>query len=125
MLRVVTATVALFGLIAAVSPAQAAGNPEEGKKAFAKCRACHQLDAGKNAVGPSLAKLFGRKSGTVEGFKYSDAMKAKAITWDEKTIGEYIADPKGYIPGNKMVFPGIKKESELADLIAYLKDATK
>jgi cytochrome c2 len=125
MLRVVTTAAALLGLIAIATPAQAAGDIEAGKKAFAKCRACHQLDAGKNAVGPSLAKLFGRKSGTVEGFKYSDAMKAKAVTWDETTIAAYMADPKGYIPGNKMVFPGIKKESEIADLLAYLKDATK
>lgn len=105
--------------------AHAAGDAEAGKKAFAKCRACHQLAEGKNTVGPSLHGLFGRKSGTAPGFKYSDAMKEKGITWDEKTLAEYLADPKGYIPGNKMVFPGIKKDSELADLISYLKDATK
>lgn len=113
----------VLGLSAA--GAQAAGDVEAGKKAFAKCKACHQLDAGKNGVGPSLAGVFGRKAGTVEGFKYSDAMKAKAVTWNEETIAAYIADPKGYIPGNKMVFPGIKKESELADIVAYLKSATK
>lgn len=119
-----SASIALvIGLSAA--GAQAAGDVEAGKKAFAKCKACHQLQAGKNGVGPTLAGLFGRKSGTVEGFKYSDAMKAKAITWNEETIAAYLADPRGYIPGNKMVFPGIKKQSELADIIAYLKDATK
>ena len=113
----------VLGLSAA--GAQAAGDAEAGKKAFAKCKACHQLEAGKNGVGPTLKGVFGRKSGTVDGFKYSDAMKAKAVTWNEETIAAYMADPKGYIPGNKMVFPGIKKESELADIIAYLKDATK
>ena len=117
------ATVLAIGLSAMA--AQAAGDPEAGKKAFAKCKACHQLAAGKNGVGPSLHGMFGRKAGTVEGFKYSDAMKAKAVTWNEETIAAYLADPKGYIPGNKMVFPGIKKESELADVIAYLKEATK
>ena len=125
MSRVLLSALALLTVSLAMSGAQAAGDPEQGKKAFAKCRACHQLEAGKNGVGPSLKGVFGRKSGTAEGFKYSDAMKAKAVTWDEKTISEYIADPKTYVPGNKMVFPGIKKESEVADLIAYLKDATK
>lgn len=125
LLRVSLSALAILGVAAGLSAAQAAGNPEDGRKSFAKCRACHQLEAGKNTVGPSLAGLFGRKSGTVAGFKYSDAIKAKAVTWDESTIAAYIADPKGYIPGNKMVFPGIKKESEIADLIAYLKDATK
>ncbi|WP_430398853.1 c-type cytochrome [Ferrovibrio sp.] len=94
-----------------------------GQKAFAKCRTCHALEAGKNGVGPSLAGVFGRKSGTGAGFKYSDAMVAKGVTWDETSIAAYLADPKGYIPGNKMVFPGIKKESEVADLIAFLKTA--
>lgn len=128
MSRVLFSALAVLAVLAvsfAVTSAQAAGNPEEGKKAFAKCRACHQLEAGKNTVGPSLNGVFGRKSGTGAGFKYSDAMKAKAVTWDDTTIAAYLADPKGYIPGNKMVFPGIKKESEVADLIAYLKDATK
>jgi cytochrome c len=116
----VTALVLGFSAVSAQ-----AADVEAGKKSFAKCRACHQLAAGKNGVGPSLHGLFGRKSGSVEGFKYSDAMKAKGITWDETTLAAYVADPKGYIPGNKMVFPGIKKESEVADLIAYLKEATK
>jgi cytochrome c len=125
MPRLVFSTLAAIAFALSAASAQAAGDVEAGKKAFAKCRACHQLEAGKNGVGPSLAGLFGRKAGTVEGFKYSDPMKAKAITWNDETIAAYLADPKGYIPGNKMVFPGIKKDSELADLIAYLKEATK
>jgi cytochrome c len=125
MSRVALSALALLALSLTVGSAQAAGNPEEGRKAFAKCRACHQLDAGKNAVGPSLAGLFGRKAGTAAGFKYSDAMVKSGVTWNDETIAKYMADPKGFIPGNKMVFPGIKRETEIADLIAYLKDATK
>ncbi|PJI43258.1 cytochrome c family protein [Ferrovibrio sp.] len=125
MLRVVLSALALLSLTLTVSSAQAAGNPEEGRKTFAKCRACHQLDAGKHAVGPSLKGLFGRKAGTAEGYKYSDAMKNSGVTWNDETIAQYLADPKSFIKGNKMVFPGIKRETEVADLIAYLKDATK
>lgn len=125
MSRLLLSAVAVLALGLFSAGAQADGDKEAGKKAFAKCRACHQLAEGKNGVGPSLHGLFGRKSGTVDKFKYSDAMKEKAVTWNEETLAAYLKDPKGYIPGNKMVFPGIKKESELKDVIAYLKEATK
>ncbi len=125
MSRLLLSVAAILALGLSAAGAQAAGDADAGKKVFAKCKACHQLQAGKNGVGPSLHGLFGRKSGTAEGFKYSDAMKEKAVTWNEETLAAYLANPKGYVPGNKMVFPGIKKESELADIIAYLKEATK
>lgn len=118
-------TAALTGQLAAAAPALAAGNPDEGKKVFGICRTCHTLERGKNGVGPSLAGVFGRKSGTAPGFSYSKAMVDKAVTWEESTIATYIADPKAYVPGNKMVFPGLKKDSQIADVIAYLKDAAK
>lgn len=117
------AAVLAFGL--GIANAHAAGDAAEGKKTFAKCQACHQLVAGKNGVGPSLHGLFGRKAGTAEGYKYSSAMQGKGVTWDEATLKQYLTDPKAYVPGNKMAFPGIKKESELENLIAYLKEATK
>ena len=69
--------------------------------------------------------MFGRTAGTLEGFKYSKAMVESGIVWDDKTISDYMADPKGYIPKNRMAFPGLKKEADRADLIAYLKEATK
>ena len=106
------------------STAFADGDADKGKKVFNKCKACHSLDAGKNKIGPSLHGIFGRKAGTEEGFKYSDAMKNSGITWSEDTLSEYLADPKGKVPGNKMAFVGLKKEDDRADLIAYLKGAS-
>ncbi len=93
-----------------------------GEKSFNKCRACHQVgETAKNVVGPLLNGLFGRKSGTVEGYNYSEANKNSGITWDEAVFAEYIRDPKAKIPGTKMVFAGIKNEQEVKDLTAFLK----
>ncbi|MEX2009958.1 MAG: cytochrome c family protein [Dongiaceae bacterium] len=115
-----------LGLVLALSAGPAwAGDAEAGKKVFNKCKACHDLEAGKNKIGPSLNGLFGRTSGTVEGFKYSDAMKGAAIVWSEDTLDAYLADPKGNIPGNKMVFAGLKKEDDRENVIEYLEEATK
>ena len=106
------------------SVALADGDPEDGEKVFNKCKACHVPDEPQNRVGPHLMGVFGRQAGSVEGFKYSDAMKESGVTWDEKTIAEYIADPRGYIKGNRMAFVGLKDEEDIEDLIAYLKEAT-
>ena len=98
-----------------------------GEKVFAQCRACHQIgETAKNAVGPVLNGLFGRKSGTIEGYSYSPANKNSGITWDDATFREYIQDPRAKIKGTKMVFAGIKSENEITNLWAYLKqfDAT-
>ena len=75
-------------------------------------------------MGPNLVGLFGRKAGSVADFKYSDAMKNSNVVWSETTVAEYVTKPKEFIPGNKMVFPGLKSDQEVADLIAYLKQAT-
>ena len=93
-----------------------------GEKSFNKCRSCHQVgETAKNTVGPLLNGLFGRKSGTVEGYNYSEPNKNSGITWDETTFAEYIKDPKAKIPGTKMSFSGIKNEQEIKDLTAFLK----
>jgi cytochrome c len=93
-----------------------------GEKSFNKCRACHQVgESAKNTVGPILNGLFGRKSGTIEGYSYSEANKTSGITWDEAVFAEYIKDPKAKIPGTKMAFAGIKNEQEIRDLSAFLK----
>ncbi len=93
-----------------------------GERVFAQCRACHQVgETAKNAVGPVLNGLFGRKAGTVEGYSYSPANKNSGLTWDEATFRDYIKDPKAKIPGTKMVYAGLKDEARIKDLIAYLK----
>ncbi|MGZ5850943.1 MAG: c-type cytochrome [Hyphomicrobium sp.] len=117
MLRLVVAAGALLAL-----PTLAlAQDAEAGKKVFQKCAPCHSVGPGAaNKVGPNLSGLVGRKAGTEEGFSYSDAMKNSGITWDEATFKEYITDPKKKVPGNKMLFPGVKDELERDDLFAYL-----
>ena len=92
-----------------------------GETSFKKCAPCHAIGEGaKNKVGPELNGLNGRKSGSAEGYSYSDANKKSGITWDEPTFKEYIKDPKAKVPGTKMAFAGIKNEKETADLWAYL-----
>ena len=108
-------------LLAGLSPTQAQ-DAAAGEKVFAQCRACHQVgETAKNAVGPVLNGLFGRKSGTVEGYNYSPANKNSGITWDEATFREYIKDPRAKIPGTKMIYAGLKDEQRVTDLVAYLK----
>ena len=113
-----------LAVFAALSvPAMADGDAAAGKKVFNKCKACHDV-AGKNKVGPHLDGVIGRAAGSVEDFqdKYSDAMKSSGKTWDEATLAEYLKDPKGFIPGNKMAFSGLKKDEDVANIIAFLKD---
>ena len=105
----------------AISSAALAQDASAGKTAFNKCLACHAIGEGaKNKVGPVLNGLEGRKSGTVEGYSYTDANKNSGIAWDKDQFLDYIKDPKAKIPGTKMIFAGIKKETEAADLWAFL-----
>ncbi len=116
---------AAFVAIAMSSGAAGAADAKKGKKVFAKCKACHALEAGKNKVGPSLHGLIGRKAASVEGFKYSKAMKESGLTWDEATLREYLKKPRSFLKGTRMAFAGIKKDSDMDNLMAYLKENTK
>ena len=93
-----------------------------GEKVFTQCRACHQLgETAKNGVGPVLNGLFGRKSGAVPNYNYSQANRDSGITWDDAVFADYIRDPKAKMPGTKMIYPGLKNEAQVADLTAYLR----
>lgn len=98
----------------------AAADVAAGEKVFGKCKACHKID-GSNGTGPHLDGVVDRAKGTVEGFKYSDALLAmSADLWTAENLDAFLANPKGYAPGNKMSFAGLPKADERANLIAYL-----
>ena len=119
--------VAAVATLALSGAAFADGDPAKGKRVFVKCKACHVLDKEKNKVGPHLVGIVGRPVASVEGFKYSkgaDSIMAFAEggkVWDEATLTEYLKKPKALVKKTKMAFPGIKKDEQIADLIAYMK----
>jgi cytochrome c len=93
-----------------------------GEKVFLKCKICHQVgDKAKTLIGPELNGVVGRKSGSIDGFNYSPAMKTSNLTWSESELSEYLKNPKQKVPGNKMAFVGLPKPDDIANVIAYLK----
>ena len=114
--------------LAAVTPAAAlaqAGDAVKGKVVFARCALCHDVKPGPKKMGPALNGLFGRTSGTIAGFTYSPAMQKAKIRWDAKTLDAFLAKPSAVVPGNRMAFAGVPQAADRANLIAYLKSATK
>jgi cytochrome c len=114
---------ALFGFLlaaSAVAPALA-DDPAAGEKTFGVCKACHQVGpSAKNAVGPVLNGVVGRKAGTYPGFTYSPAMKDFGKTWDQAELATYLDNPQQVVKGTKMAFPGVKDPQKAKDIIAYL-----
>lgn len=121
-MSIATRCAAVAALLAVLSSttARAEADAALGKTAFGKCAACHSIKAGENKIGPSMAGIVGRPSHSIEGFNYSEAMKAYNVTWTEAELNTYLENPRGVVAGTKMIFVGIKKEDERANLIAYL-----
>ncbi len=98
----------------------AAADAGKGEKLFAKCKACHKLEDGANGVGPSLFGVYGRDIASAEGFAFSDALSGLEGSWDAEALDAWLENPKAYAPGNKMSFKGLPKETDRANMIAYL-----
>src|SRR3982074_2622839 len=113
--------------IALLSPAVAQhGDATRGQRDFRVCAPCHSLEPDRNMTGPSRADLWGRKAGSLSSFnRYSDALKSSGIVWDDRALDGWLTDPQRMVPDNGMPFEGIKDARVRADLLAFLKDATK
>jgi cytochrome c len=117
---------ALAGLVfaGAVSAAPDAAALKRGEEVYARCAACHAIEA--NRTGPQHCGLFGRRAGTAPGFDgYSKAMRASGIVWDEHSLNVFLQDPIKAVPGTAMGYAGVKDDKERADLIAWLREATR
>lgn len=107
---------------AAAEDAPAGGDAALGGKVFTKCRACHQIGEGAHAaVGPVLNGLIGRRAASLPDYNYSDAMRNSGLVWDEATFKDYIRDPRAKVPGTKMSFAGLSRQSDIDNVTAYLK----
>ena len=120
-----TGPFAAMTLLLSAPFALAEGDVAKGEKIFRKCAACHSMSAdGPKKPGPALHDVVGRKVGTLEGFNYSEPLKAAGVAgdvWTDAHLKEFLADPKALYKGHKMTFPGLKKEDERDDVVAYLR----
>ena len=103
----------------------AAANPDRGRRLYIQCRACHTLVAeGNQLLGPNLLGFLNRPAGTQPGYEYSEALLTSEIAWTPETLDDWMRSPSEVIPGNKMIFAGIRRARDRADLIAYLQQST-
>lgn len=112
-----------MGVTGAFAESHSAGDVEAGATVFKKCAACHNVEEAKNKIGPHLVNVIGRTPGSLEDFKYSKGMTTygEENVWDEATLTDYLANPRGVVKGTRMAFAGLKKEEDLVNVIAYLK----
>lgn len=102
-----------------------AGDMENGRRAFARCRSCHTItEGGPNMTGPNLWGVFGRQAGAHPGYNYSNALKQADFAWDAERLDHWLANPRTFLPGNKMTFPGLPDQTDRRDVIAWLKVET-
>ncbi len=112
---------AILGLIAATAAGSAqAADTAAGEKIFRQCMACHSWEQGKNGVGPSLYGLVGRPSASIDGFRYSEAMKNANLVWTRENLERYLRDPGGTLPGVKMVFKGLTDQADIDNVLAFI-----
>jgi cytochrome c len=114
-----TPVLAAIALIISSSASFAAGDPAAGQHLFVQCSGCHSTTPSENKIGPSLAGVVGRKSGTESGYSYSPAMKSANITWDDATLDRFLASPGGFVHGTKM-FINLPSSTDRQNVIAYL-----
>ncbi|QBX36956.1 cytochrome c family protein [Brevundimonas sp. S30B] len=112
-------------LLASLPAPYNAGDMENGRRAFARCRSCHTItDGGPNMTGPNLWGVFGRGAGSHPGYNYSNALREADFAWDAQRLDDWLANPRTFLPGNKMTFPGLPDASDRRDVIAWLKVET-
>lgn len=118
----------ILAVLVLVSAAPAfAQDVEAGKRVFARCAACHNVETATNKLGPHLQGVVGRTAGSLEGYSYSKAMTdagAAGLVWDEATLREYLTNPKASVPGTKMAFAGLRRPEEIRDVIAYIESVS-
>ena len=114
--------ISVLAIVASAGSAFAEGDAAKGETTFKVCKTCHRIGEGAtNFVGPPLNGVVGRKAGTYTGYNYSDANKNSGLTWDEATLTKYLKNPREVEPGTNMAFPGLPKDEDIANVIAYLK----